>query len=562
DKGDTGEAGAKGDQGIKGDTGSTGEAGAKGDQGIKGDTGEAGAKGDQGIKGDTGLTGEAGAKGDKGDAGAKGDKGDQGIKGDDCNHVFEAQSGYYYPVIKGHRYECTIKHCLVCDKFEYTVARDITSLFASGTGEVASPFIISTVTQFQNISKLENIYTQKEYDSWEYKLGADLDFSNIATVTSIPYFAGNIDGAGHTIIGCGGDNLTPQGLFNIYNGNLKNINLKAQSLASKKITSFISMIGVYSPYKELRKSATLVFENITMSNYKETEAIATSNDNIFANYITYCDVLFKNITNKANYFSTYNGAIIGGYSINSNITFENCINEGNLHGNNVGFLFGNGTNIYAEKGKENTYVVKNCLNKGIIEGKLTSGLFCSGIGITPERHTETETKYAPGFTGSTPATLAQALIGTTEFGVLNNELQIRGKGYDASIAKVTVSLKLYLSIHEAPSTSTWNFDYFIPVESATAFTNNTIIALPLSPITLNKTIKIDPTIKTNYAFEMNSATKELTLVMKAVDVNGEPANGDPWKINTQKFVVNAYDSSNKLLESSLFDYPTSMKPLV
>ncbi|MEG1639057.1 MAG: hypothetical protein RR274_05900, partial [Erysipelotrichaceae bacterium] len=329
-----------------------------------------------------------------------------------------------------------------------------------------------------------------------------------------------------------------------------------------KITSFISMIGAYKPYQELRKSATLVFENIAMSNYKETEAFAESNDNIFANYITYCDVLFKNITNKANYFSTYNGAIIGGYSINSNITFENCINEGNLHGNNVGFLFGNGTNIYAAQGKENTYVVKNCINKGVIQGKLTSGLFCSGIGITPERHIETETKYAAGFTGSIPATLAQALIGTTEFGVSGNELQIRGKGYDTSIAKVTVSLKLYLSIHAAPSTSTWNFDYFIPVESATAFTNNTIIALPLSPIKLNRTIKIDPNIKTNYDFEMNSATKELTLVMKAVDINGEPANGDPWQINTQKFVVNAYDSSNKLLESSLFDYPAQLIALV
>ncbi|MEG1639278.1 MAG: hypothetical protein RR274_07020, partial [Erysipelotrichaceae bacterium] len=80
----------------------------------KGDTGATGDKGDAGAKGDKGDTGAAGGKGDKGD------KGDQGIKGDDCNHVFEAQSGYYYPVIKGHRYECSIQHCLVCDKFEYT----------------------------------------------------------------------------------------------------------------------------------------------------------------------------------------------------------------------------------------------------------------------------------------------------------------------------------------------------------------------------------------------------------------------------------------------------------
>ena len=62
-KGDKGDTGAKGDQGLKGDKGDTG---AKGDQGLKGDTG---AKGDQGLKGDTGAKGDQGLKGDKGDPG-------------------------------------------------------------------------------------------------------------------------------------------------------------------------------------------------------------------------------------------------------------------------------------------------------------------------------------------------------------------------------------------------------------------------------------------------------------------------------------------------------------
>ena len=51
---------------IKGDKGDTG---AKGDQGLKGDKGDTGAKGDQGLKGDTGAKGDQGLKGDKGDPG-------------------------------------------------------------------------------------------------------------------------------------------------------------------------------------------------------------------------------------------------------------------------------------------------------------------------------------------------------------------------------------------------------------------------------------------------------------------------------------------------------------
>ena len=71
---------------IKGDKGDTG---AKGDQGLKGDTG---AKGDQGLKGDKGAKGDQGLKGDKGDTGAKGDQGLKGDKGDPGNLTGPASS--------------------------------------------------------------------------------------------------------------------------------------------------------------------------------------------------------------------------------------------------------------------------------------------------------------------------------------------------------------------------------------------------------------------------------------------------------------------------------------
>ncbi|MEG1639277.1 MAG: hypothetical protein RR274_07015, partial [Erysipelotrichaceae bacterium] len=79
-------------------------------------------------------------------------------------------------------------------------ARDLTSLFANGTGEVASPFIINTVVQFDRLKTLGAAFVQKEYSNWEFKLGADLDFSAATSeVRCINYFSGNIDGAGHTI---------------------------------------------------------------------------------------------------------------------------------------------------------------------------------------------------------------------------------------------------------------------------------------------------------------------------------------------------------------------------
>lgn len=64
---------------LKGDKGDTGEQGIQGLKGEKGDTGEQGI---QGLKGDKGDTGEQGIQGEKGDKGDKGDTGEQGIQGD------------------------------------------------------------------------------------------------------------------------------------------------------------------------------------------------------------------------------------------------------------------------------------------------------------------------------------------------------------------------------------------------------------------------------------------------------------------------------------------------
>ncbi len=83
-KGDTGEPGETGPQGLKGETGAQGPKGDTGPQGLTGETGAQGPKGDTGPQGLTGETGAQGPKGDTGPQGLQGETGPQGPKGDDA----------------------------------------------------------------------------------------------------------------------------------------------------------------------------------------------------------------------------------------------------------------------------------------------------------------------------------------------------------------------------------------------------------------------------------------------------------------------------------------------
>ncbi|HFU7514369.1 TPA: hypothetical protein ACH69H_005356, partial [Escherichia coli] len=93
-KGETGERGPAGPQGLKGDTGERGPAGP---QGPKGDTGERGPAGPQGAKGETGARGPAGPQGPRGES-ARG----QLLNGD-LNRLGRVtdQGDYYQPSDSG-----------------------------------------------------------------------------------------------------------------------------------------------------------------------------------------------------------------------------------------------------------------------------------------------------------------------------------------------------------------------------------------------------------------------------------------------------------------------------
>ena len=84
EKGEKGDTGAAGPQGIRGEKGEKGDTGAAGPQGIRGEKGE---KGDTGATGPQGIQGEKGEKGDTGATGATGPQGPKGDKGLDATPV-------------------------------------------------------------------------------------------------------------------------------------------------------------------------------------------------------------------------------------------------------------------------------------------------------------------------------------------------------------------------------------------------------------------------------------------------------------------------------------------
>jgi len=91
-KGDVGEQGVQGIQGVKGEKGDQGIQGIQGVQGEKGDQGIQGIQGEKGNQGEQGLQGEKGNKGDKGEQGIQGEKGD---KGDNAAHANEKHTITY-----------------------------------------------------------------------------------------------------------------------------------------------------------------------------------------------------------------------------------------------------------------------------------------------------------------------------------------------------------------------------------------------------------------------------------------------------------------------------------
>jgi len=95
-QGQQGERGPKGDAGAKGDRGDVGPIGPQGRQGERGPKGDVGPQGPQGLKGDKGEPGTQGVKGERGDAGPIGPQGQQGERGPKGDNGVNGSTSYVH----------------------------------------------------------------------------------------------------------------------------------------------------------------------------------------------------------------------------------------------------------------------------------------------------------------------------------------------------------------------------------------------------------------------------------------------------------------------------------
>lgn len=93
-------------------------------------------------------------------------------------------------------YEVVIKNSLGIDEtYNCSFHCSVNNLFASGSGDINSPFLISSSRHFKNIK-----YTANE--TYCYKLTKDIDISNYSDWVGISEFHGVLDGDNHSVTGC------------------------------------------------------------------------------------------------------------------------------------------------------------------------------------------------------------------------------------------------------------------------------------------------------------------------------------------------------------------------
>ena len=96
DRGETGPAGQQGLPGERGPKGDNGQPGPQGQQGERGPKGDAGAKGDRGDVGPVGPQGQQGERGDRGDVGPIGPQGQQGERGPKGDNGVNGSTSYVH----------------------------------------------------------------------------------------------------------------------------------------------------------------------------------------------------------------------------------------------------------------------------------------------------------------------------------------------------------------------------------------------------------------------------------------------------------------------------------
>ena len=250
--------------------------------------------------------------------------------------------------------------------------------FESGTGSKEDPFIIKTAKQFESIGNSKT--------ALYYKLDSDIQ---LPANLNIEEFFGTLDGNGKTITFASGTvdiDLYQQFLFYALRGaTLKNLTVE---LSGDKTGL------VYCT------EADVLLESVTMKG----ELVDTGNNiSGFVTYLGYermdggdrrpSNLTLKNCINEVSFYdpsglSWGHAPFIGGFPYpnvesESSLVLDGCINKADIIAGQVGFVFGNQSDVHKIKKVE----VKNCKNEATIKGFIDAGI------ITYKNWNGTDSKY-------------------------------------------------------------------------------------------------------------------------------------------------------------------------
>ena len=258
--------------------------------------------------------------------------------------------------------------------------------FAGGLGTERSPYLIANAEQFSNLNKLDwakSYYVKQTED--------------ITITTPVVKFAGVYDG--------GNNKLT----YN-YNGEkfgyvfgetagyseFKNINIVMGKTAVALLYMADWGTAHGATFDNISFSSTSAYSNANATNFGfvVVNALYTKGEGTPV-------YTFSNITNNVNLQNegTCTGVFVGSgpcFNVKTVLNYVNCVNNGEIIGNNVGFLYGNEAYIASIEESDIEINVSNCINNNLLMSNNESGKhssFAPGL-------TELNNKYEKSIGGS------------------------------------------------------------------------------------------------------------------------------------------------------------------
>ena len=258
--------------------------------------------------------------------------------------------------------------------------------FAGGLGTERSPYLIANAEQFSNLNKLDwakSYYVKQTED--------------ITITTPVVKFAGVYDG--------GNNKLT-------YNYNGKNCGYVFGETAGYSEFKNINIVMGKTAVALLLTADWGTAHGATFDNisFSSTSAYSNANANNFGFVVVnalYTDgkgtpvYTFSNITNNVNLQNegSCTGVFVGSgpcFNVKTVLNYVNCVNNGEIIGNNVGFLYGNKAYIESVEESASEINVSNCINNNLLMSNEESGKhssFAPGL-------TELNNKYENSIGGS------------------------------------------------------------------------------------------------------------------------------------------------------------------